>query len=370
MVLAAQSSFDVSVVILAWRLVEPLRQCVQSVQDSEHSLRVEVIVVENGALPEVRSAVENLSGVRRVSLTHNVGFGQACNAGAEAALGKYILFLNDDARLDPTAISSLFSKAQAHERVGAVAALLLNSNGSIQEAGAKLLPDWGTKLLAHELYETEDAAKIFLRAREVDYGSAAALLVLRDAFIDVAGFDPCFTPAYFEDVDLCFALRLSGFLVLFDPEARVTHMSGASTRDLTLFREFSGARSGKAFRKKWLGVVERISDHDLEPCTFKSGSALEPREFPMHVETDAEKVFRTTQDLYRTWLEDSLEQSRLKLAQSIAKNVELGEIAHKFYLRLADLESRSMVGVLRWRLGLLARKLRERRHRRIPPTDP
>ncbi len=49
-----------------------------------------------------------------------------------------------------------------------------------------------------------------LSHRAIDYGSGAALLIRRSAFEAVGGFDPIYEPAYFEDVDLSFRLKLAG----------------------------------------------------------------------------------------------------------------------------------------------------------------
>src|SRR5262249_38143644 len=64
--------------------------------------------------------------------------------------------------------------------------------------------------------------------REVDYCSGACLLVERRLFFAVGGFDEYFAPGYYEDPDLCFALKRAGHVVLYEPSARVSHVQGAT----------------------------------------------------------------------------------------------------------------------------------------------
>src|ERR1700759_1270743 len=64
--------------------------------------------------------------------------------------------------------------------------------------------------------------------REVDDCSAAALMVERQVFADLGGFDTVYAPAYFEDSDLCFRLREIGLKTLYQPAARVIHHEGMS----------------------------------------------------------------------------------------------------------------------------------------------
>ena len=66
--------------------------------------------------------------------------------------------------------------------------------------------------------------------RTIDYGSAACLLVRADLFREVGGFDPVYTPAYYEDADLCFKLEARGFSTALEPASRVIHVRGGESR--------------------------------------------------------------------------------------------------------------------------------------------
>src|SRR5205807_1108269 len=88
----------------------------------------------------------------------------------------------------------------------------------------------------YELIVTDNASENgtldrpeFRFRRDVDYASAACLLVRRSAFVDAGGFDPAFAPAYYEDVDLCLRWWSQGLRVVCQPGSNVSHAGGAST---------------------------------------------------------------------------------------------------------------------------------------------
>ena len=62
--------------------------------------------------------------------------------------------------------------------------------------------------------------------------AAAALLVRREVFERVGGFDPAFAPAWFEDVDLCAKILESGYRIRFVPAARASHVGGTTMQSL------------------------------------------------------------------------------------------------------------------------------------------
>jgi hypothetical protein len=88
--------------------------------------------------------------------------------------------------------------------------------------------------------------------REVDYASAAALIVRKDVFRRLGGFDARYSPAYYEDTDLCFGIREIGRKVLYCPHAEVVHHEGVtnSTDVLTGVKRYQPVNKEK-FAAKW-----------------------------------------------------------------------------------------------------------------------
>ena len=97
----------------------------------------------------------------------------------------------------------------------------------------------------------------FRYRREVDYCSGACLMVGRQLFESVGGFDECFAPGFYEDTDLCFTLRQTGRVVIYEPEARVVHLEGitfgtADAPGLSVRHSKSGQHLNRlVFQAKW-----------------------------------------------------------------------------------------------------------------------
>jgi GT2 family glycosyltransferase len=182
----------------------------------------ELILVDNASPDDTATRVdEEVVGARVILNETNRGFGVASNQGAEQSHGRYLCLLNSDTLVQPGWLAPLLETLEGDPTVGAAVPLLLNEDGSIQEAGC-VVDSIGH---AHAVGSDGDPGDFQYRfRREVDFGSAACMVVGRDVFADVGGFDPAYAPAYFEDVDLCFKLRARGLRTIYEPRSRVVHV--------------------------------------------------------------------------------------------------------------------------------------------------
>jgi GT2 family glycosyltransferase len=230
-----------------------IRRCLQSLRRNiSPAITHEIVVVANGpAAAHLASAVSLFSGIRLVTSVANLGFGGGCNRGAAESRGELLVFLNDDIEVLPGWLESLVETVDRHPDAGAVGSLILFPNGVIQEAGAITWRDGSTLCLARgSSLETNPYDFV----RSVDYCSACSLLVRRQPWDALGGFDPRYFPAYYEDVDLCFGLSRLGFRTLFQPRSRAIHRETASST--TPRRDFLVLRNRETFRKKWARELE------------------------------------------------------------------------------------------------------------------
>ena len=220
-----------SIILLAWKRVDLLLTCLRSLSDSiGRRVDYEVVVASNDAPQSSRDALKSQTeGVRLVEAQANLGFGGGCNLAASVARGEYLVMLNDDCIVAPGWLEWLVSTADANPQAAAVGSLVLFPDGRIQEAGSVIWADGSTMPVGRNL---PGNSLEWHFVRQVDYVSACSLLVRRRAWEQVGGFDNDYHPAYYEDVDLCLALRESGYQVLLEPRSRVWHHESASSDEL------------------------------------------------------------------------------------------------------------------------------------------
>ncbi len=216
----------VSIVMLTWNQAHNTFMALQSLLAYESSLQFELIVIDNASEDETSALLDRLEHVRILRNETNAGFGAACNQGAALARGDLICFLNNDTLSNPGWLDELVRILDTYPRCGAVGAKLVLSDGRLQEAGSIIWRDGSTRGYGRAM---NPQAPEYCYVREVDYCSAACLLIRKTLFDTLGGFDGRYAPAYYEDVDLCMAVRQAGFSVIFAPKSVVTHLEHASS---------------------------------------------------------------------------------------------------------------------------------------------
>ena len=245
-----------SVVIPVFNKVEYTFQCLRSLLREVDFADTEVIVVDNASTDETARVLAHFEGfVRVLRNDSNEGFVDACNRGARESHGRFLVFLNNDTVVEPGWLTHLLDTVEGDARVGAVGSLFLYPDGRIQEAGAIV---WRDGAAFHYGWGKSPDDRRFQFAREVDYCSGASLLVRRELFEQLGGFDRRFAPAYYEDADLCFGVRALGHKVAFQPLSRVVHYEGATagTDTRSGFKQFQVTNRAK-FYEKWRETLER-----------------------------------------------------------------------------------------------------------------
>jgi GT2 family glycosyltransferase len=193
----------------------------------------------------------------------NRGFVDACNQGAEAARGRYLVFLNNDTVVLPGWLDHLVETIERDARAGAVGSLFLYPDGRIQEAGAIV---WSNGEAFHYGWSKSTEDRRYTFAREVDYCSGASLLIRRELFEQLGGFDRRYAPAYYEDTDLCMGVRSLGYTVVYQPASRLYHFEGATagTDPRAGFKRYQVINRDK-FYDKWRDVLAR-EHHREDPA--------------------------------------------------------------------------------------------------------
>lgn len=200
--------------------------CLRSIARHGATAPFEVIVVDDASPDDSAATLAHIDGLRLLRNERNLGFIGSCNAGAAAARGEYLLFLNNDTQVTPGWLDSLLDAFVEEPGCGIVGSRLVYPDGRLQEAGGLTYADGSAWNVGR--FEHHDDPR-YLYRREVDYVSGASLLTEATLFRDVGGFDRRYAPAYCEDMDLAFAVRALGRKVIYEPRSIVIHDEGASS---------------------------------------------------------------------------------------------------------------------------------------------
>jgi GT2 family glycosyltransferase len=217
---AAPAEPRVSVVVLTASGATHLPDCLDSLRGHDWPAhRTEVIVVDNGSSTDPTPIAEqHYPGVKVVRTGRNLGFSAGNNAGARAATGDYVVFLNDDTRVDAAWLDELVGVAE-RRRAGCVGALMVDWSGARIDFAGGLVNFEGRGFATH--YD-EPVAAVEPVEEPVLFACGGAVLFRRDVFASAGGWDePTF--AYYEDVEFGWRLWLLGHEVWLAPKAIVYH---------------------------------------------------------------------------------------------------------------------------------------------------
>jgi len=220
---------ELSIIILNYNKAYLTLQCVASLLEYTRGCTYEIVVVDNGSGASDLALLKTYSDqFRLVELGRNHFFGGANNIGAKIATGRLLIFMNNDIVVTPGWLPPLLSALRSYPGCGAVGPKFIYPDGTLQEAGAFINAD-GTSL-QRGIGSDPDLAE-FNSEMEVEYVSAATLLLEKEIFQRLGGFDPVWEPAYYEDVDLC--LRLAGLKLAtyYVPQSRIFHIANATAAD-------------------------------------------------------------------------------------------------------------------------------------------
>ena len=237
--------------------------CLKSIAEHTDLNTVEIIVVDDASPEPAQVALAQVEGVRWLLNETNLGFIGSCNHGASHALGRYILMLNNDVQVTPGWLDAMRQVLETRADVGLVGARLVYPDGTLQEAGGIVWQDgsawnWGRN------QDPESPPFRFLR--EADYCSGACLLMRTTDWKALGGFDPAFSPAYYEDTDLAFRVRSHGLKVIYQPEALVIHFEGVTSgTDVRQGVKRHQIDNQKIFFQRWHQVLQNHRPNGIEP---------------------------------------------------------------------------------------------------------
>jgi len=253
-----------------WSLIIPVYEqhlltftCLKSIADTCAGRDIEVIVIDDCSPTAASEALQAVSGVNFVRNETNLGFLKNCNKAAAMANGEFVVILNNDLILTGDWLDQMTSVFDRFDNTGMVGAKLIYPDGKLQEAGGIVWRDGS----AWNVGRGDDPDKpAYSYVREVDYCSGACLMLKRDFWNELGGFDEAYAPAYYEDTDLAFRVRQKGCRVMYQPHAVVVHFEGQSSgTDTSKGVKQYQVVNQKTFFQRWSKVLAKHRVNGLSP---------------------------------------------------------------------------------------------------------
>jgi GT2 family glycosyltransferase len=242
-----------------------LEACVAGLLEQTDYPALDLCVVDNGSEGErAQRLLERLARTPRVRVMRidaPFNFSALNNTATAATDARLLAFVNDDILVvEPGWLKAMAALAVRPE-VGAVGAKLLYPDGRIQHAGI-VLGLGPHRVAGHEFRGAPGASpgpqNRLLLAREVSAVTAACMVVERERFLTVGGFDEQALPVAFNDVDLCLKLSRRGWRTLWTPQARLMHLESASRgSDRAAEAAVRLGREAGVMRERWGELLAR-----------------------------------------------------------------------------------------------------------------
>ncbi len=227
-------------IILSWNGREDTLEALDSVHRDRDLFgvpadEVGIIVVDNGSEDGTSESIrERFPKVEIVRLETNRGFTGGIAAGVAASRAEMVLFLNNDAVVEPGWLEqSITSLRSADDDVLALAGRILDRTGSLADflGGVMTFDGHGFQPGFRKPLEEVQEPK---HGSEMLFACGGNMIVRRKPFIELGGFDDDYF-AYLEDVDLGWRAWIAGWRILYNSRATVRHKSSATSDRLGNF---------------------------------------------------------------------------------------------------------------------------------------
>jgi N-acetylglucosaminyl-diphospho-decaprenol L-rhamnosyltransferase len=228
---------SLAIVIVAYNSGKLLRRCLAALESGPG----EAVVVDNASQDgQTASVCADFERVTLIERADNKGFATAANAGIAATDAPWVLLLNPDAWPLGDAVNALLGQGLRNARVGAVGPMLVDERG--RPSRSTIRPPLSPATLAlwaalperisrsYDLWRRATRRRTADGVRAGEFLQGAALLLRREAFDEVGGFDERFF-MYGEDADLCARLRAAGWAIELCVDATFVHVGGGSSRN-------------------------------------------------------------------------------------------------------------------------------------------
>jgi|TARA_B100000959_G_scaffold184104_1_gene192395 GT2 family glycosyltransferase/2-polyprenyl-3-methyl-5-hydroxy-6-metoxy-1,4-benzoquinol methylase/Tfp pilus assembly protein PilF len=209
----------VSIIMLTWNALEYTKKCIDSIVRFTHYPH-EIIFVDNastdGSVEYLRDLVNVHDNYKLIQNKENKGFAGGNNQGVEAASGEYVMLLNNDVLVSENWLSRMVDSLEKHNNIGIIGPVTNYISGRQSYVDQYDGDDYEAFA---QFIENENKGKLTPRRRLAGF----AMLMKKDVFEEVNGFDETFGVGNFEDDDMSLKVRSKGFALMVDESVFIHH---------------------------------------------------------------------------------------------------------------------------------------------------
>lgn len=306
----------VSVVILNFNGKKFLSECLDSVLKSDYR-NFEVILVDNastdGSIEFVQKRAICDHDLKIIHNSRNLGFAEGNNVGARAAKGKYVVFLNNDTKVDLGWLKELVAVMESDETIGAAQSKLLLFDRNTIDSTGDFINSYGRGWMRG--CGEEDNGQ-YDGMDEIFSARGAGMIVKKQILHNVGYFDSAFFMVY-EDVDLGWRIRLSGYKVLLAPKSIIHHF-GSGTR-----KEFERPAQSQYYNTR-NSLITLIKNYDLKNLFISAttNTLVELALFLMCLPNPSKKTYNLSRLKALSWTLSNFQSiwiRRLEVQQRVRK---------------------------------------------------
>jgi len=228
------------IIIVNYNSTKYAIKCIESIYRIKGRRSVNIVIIDNCSEDLPNIIKQKYPDTKYVANRANLGFAKAANIGMNLTSAEFVLLLNPDAILMDGFFDSIYDYSLNNKRVAISGPLIYEQNGSVQGSARKfpsvLTSIFGrksplTKLFPNNAFTKKEFICFNSNGKDpmdADWLSGACMLIRREAFVAVGGFDEKFF-LYWEDADLCKRLKVLGWRIVYYPKAAIMHFVGKSS---------------------------------------------------------------------------------------------------------------------------------------------
>ncbi len=244
-----ENSVLVSVIIVTYNSRHEICDCLEAVQNED--VAKEIFVVDNGSTDGTQQIISDYatknSNVTVIINEENNGLAYANNQPVGDCKGRYLLILNPDTVVQEGALPLLAGYLDEHADVGVVGPMNLYSDGSPHTSYHRhwtIFQALLWRIIPYKILRTLYDRMARYKEASVYFVSGACLMMERELFNRIGGYDVRFFLSVEDAADLCLRVRKEGFKTVFYPGAKIVHLGGRSATQVSyvaLYRSYQGA---------------------------------------------------------------------------------------------------------------------------------